>query len=169
MINSQAMMKNQSSNEADNAVLIRPGHTRLFGAIDIKSEGLVAGWSEPESGHTWNDGYDAVADLELESESRKLKLVIEGIPFISDEVRKQDLTIFVNGIRVGFWRFSSPERVVVEAPLPWTTGLGKGLGENKLRLTFHLPDSVSPSELGKGDDIRRLGFCFYNITLRNAA
>jgi hypothetical protein len=34
-----------------------------------------------------------------------------------------------------------------------------------LRLVFHMPQSVSPSEIGDGGDLRQLGFSFRNIVL----
>ena len=44
-----------------------PGVIRLFGAADIGTAGMLMGWSQPEDGHNWNDGVEAVLAVRLEA------------------------------------------------------------------------------------------------------
>jgi hypothetical protein len=79
------------------------GITRFFGVADIGKRGLVRGCSEPEEAHVWNDGPDAQLLMTLNPPSRTCTLMVEGKRYIRGNHRQQEVTLFANGLRMGYW------------------------------------------------------------------
>ena len=69
--------------QSDCALECEPGVIRLFGAADIRSRGMVSGWSGPEEGHTWNDGLEAVYAIIMRSPVQRLGLIVIGEPYVT--------------------------------------------------------------------------------------
>jgi hypothetical protein len=146
------------------SLFIEPGIIRIFGKGDIARRGQISGWAEPEDGHTWNEGIETSVLLEAQQPTGPVTIAVEGMPYITGTAKKQDVTLYANGYRVGFWRLTSQEHLTITAtiePEQWFARDGKAT----LRLVWHLPDCVSPKELGEGIDGRRLAFAFCTITL----
>lgn len=147
---------------------VDPGIIRLFGKADIANRGLISGWAAPEEGHTWNDGLEAVQSLEaVQPPAGAVTLTVEGVPYVFGEARRQDITLYANGYRVGFWRM--PERRVATLvariePEQWVVRRGLAY----LNLTWHLPDSMRPADLGDGADGRNIGFAFRTLLIADA-
>ena len=144
------------------------GIIRLFGKGDIASRGLVGGWAAPEEGHIWNDGLEAVQTIELAQQpAAALTIVVEGVPYVYGNASRQDITLFANGYRLGAWRFSERRLATLTAlvePEHWFIRNGAA----SLRLTWHLPGSARPSDIGDGPDGRIIGFAFRTICLQEA-
>jgi hypothetical protein len=140
------------------------GVTRLFGNFDLAGTGLVSGWATPEDPHIWNDGPEAVLQIVTEPVKRRLRLSFEGIPFIGGNCTFQDVTLYVNGLRVGFWRLRESKSYVLPATIEPEQLLERS-GKATLTCAWHLPNSVRPLDLGLGKDTRELGFCFRSMTL----
>ena len=141
---------------------IEPGVIRLFSKGDIGARGLLSGWAAPEEGHTWNDGIETAVLLEAEVPEGPVTIVIEGTPYLYGQVSHQDVTLFANGYRVGFWRLTERRQIALTAriePEQWFMRNGKA----SLRLVFNIPESIRPKELGDGADGRELGFAFCTI------
>jgi hypothetical protein len=140
------------------------GLVRCFGSGDIAGAGLGRGWAAPEESHCWNDGPDALLTLATARAERLAALVIEGAPLIVPARRRQDLTLYGNGLRLGFWRFSEPRTAQLEVLIePWHW---RRRGEfHVLALAFHLPDSLRLSSIEPNGDDRELGFCFRTLAL----
>jgi hypothetical protein len=146
------------------ALRIEPGIVRLFGKGDIANRGLVSGWAAPEEGHNWNDGLDATMVIEATLPTMPVTVVAEGVPYIFSNADKQEITLYANGYRIGFWRLTERRQATLATkvePEQWFSR--KGLGH--LSLTWHLPGSSRPSELGDGADGRILGFAFRTFCL----
>lgn len=135
------------------------GVTRLFGSCDLGHVGLVEGWSEPEEGHVWNDGAQAIMHVTMRKPRSACTLTFEGEPFITDGCERQDINLFVNGFHIGSWRLTQARGYRLSARIE-----PEQLWERRDKTVAHcvwcLPRSIRPSELGLGSDDRELGFCF---------
>jgi hypothetical protein len=140
------------------------GATRLFGNFDLAGSDLVSGWSTPEDPHIWNDGPESVLRIVTEPVKRALRLSIEGIPFIGGSCSFQDVTLYVNGARLGFWRLRESKSYVLAATIEPEQMLERN-GKAVLTCAWHLPSSARPVDMGLGKDTRELGFCFRSVTL----
>ena len=139
--------------------------TRFFGRGDLNDRYFDRGWAAPEENQSWNDGIDASFIISLKSRpTQSNALKIKGIPYLTDNIHHQDMTLFVNGHRAGFWRLDSRQVFMLVTEIPpefWYDRNGKGLAN----LVWHIPGSVRPSETSGTNDKRQLGFCFQEITL----
>jgi hypothetical protein len=143
---------------------MQPGETRHFGTEDIGTAGLLAGWAAAEPGHAWNDGFDATLRIATDRADQPMLLTLAAEPYVTRQNPIQDVTVYANGARAGFWRLTA--RDVAEMPIwidpSWWTMQD---GSATLRLVVFLPQSVSPRELGDGEDMRLLGLSFRSLTL----
>ena len=141
--------------------------TRFFG-LGNEPDRLLFGWASPEDNQNWNDGPEVGYRLQLTSPPREACVIrVEGAPFIEGQANRQTVTLYVNGLRLGWWSLTDARRVVLEAriePEQWLIRDGMAIGD----VRWHIPQSVSPSELGIGADERQLGFCFMSITVASA-
>jgi hypothetical protein len=141
---------------------IEPGVIRLFGKGDIANRGLLSGWAAPEEGHNWNDGLDATATIEAALPTFPVIVAADGVPYIFGDTDRQEITLYANGYRVGFWRLLERRQATLAArvePEQWFSRRGLGY----LSLTWHIPCSARPSDLGDGADGRVLGFAFRTL------
>jgi hypothetical protein len=141
------------------------GVTRFFGQGDLNDTYFERGWAVPEANHSWNDGIDASLTVSLKSRpAHACALRIRGTPYLTDDIRHQDVTLFMNGYRAAFWRLDSRQIHLLVADIPsefWYERNGKGFA----KFVWHIPGSVKPSESSSISDRRQLGFCFHEITL----
>ena len=143
---------------------LTPGVMRAFGSEDIGEAGLLTGWAATEAGHAWNDGVDATLLIATRRQpgSTELELFVE--PYVTRQNPMQDLTLYVNGARAGYWRMQEREVTRLVAwidPSWWREVHDRAV----LRLVFHMPQSASPAQLGDGFDLRQLGLSFRSIAL----
>jgi hypothetical protein len=142
------------------------GVTRYFGRGDMSGKNLLSGWAEPETNHNWNEGPEAILLLRLpELPEEPCTLAIEGRPYIATGLPRQDITLFVNGYRISFWRLLSADRIRLEAeiePEMWLNRRGGALA----RCVWHLPDSTRPIDISDAQDERQIGFCFQSLLLQ---
>jgi hypothetical protein len=143
-----------------------PGVTRYFGLGDIGGKNLVSGWAAPEANHNWNDGYEATLLIALkERPETTCRLSIEGRAYIAVGLPRQDVLLYVNGFRAGFWRLTNIERCALEAEIEpefWLNRRGGAVA----KCVFHLPDSARPIDITDIQDHRRIGFCFQSMTVQ---
>lgn len=146
---------------------LQPGVPRCFGSDDIAETGMLQGWASCERGHAWNDGPDATLLVATRRRPEASELVVAVEPYVTRQNPTQDLTLYANGARAGFWRLSVREVTHLAAwidPAWW-----REVGDRAvLRLVFHMPQSVVPHEIGDGDDRRQLGFSFRSLALMAA-
>jgi hypothetical protein len=140
------------------------GATRLFGNLDLGTAGLISGWSAPEDPHIWNDGPEAVMQIVTSPVRRTLRLTVEATPFISGSVTSQDVTLYVDGFRIGFWRLRESKSYLLSSTIE-PEQIFERDGKALLTCVFHLPKSAKPVDVGAGKDGRELGLCFRSITL----
>jgi len=125
---------------------------------------LVAGWSLPEEAHAWNDGLLTTLNLSLEKPSAPCTLVFEGQPFVNASCSSQDLTLYVNGFFIGFWRLTEPRDYRLTASLHPEHFLERD-GHAVASFCWMLPQSTRPADIGLAADDRQLGFCFRTFLL----
>jgi hypothetical protein len=149
----------------DHALDCEPGVVRLFGAADIGIRGMLSGWSGPEEGHTWNDGIEAALALAVRAPPGPLLLLLTGEPYVNRARPTQELTLFGNGLRFGFWRLNQRTETTLAVPLEPEWWLRRG-DYAVLRLAIYLPNSIRPRDIADGSDGREIGFCFRSLCLR---
>jgi hypothetical protein len=117
------------------------------------------GFDSSESAeHTWNDGYVASVRFQVLGPIDNGELKISGDPFIVDSIPSQEITAYLNGLWIGFSRFRAAATLVCPIGHSYLVP-----GHN--RLSFVMPNAVSPSEIGAGSDRRRLAFAFRQVAL----
>jgi hypothetical protein len=142
------------------------GVSRVFGNGDIAGEGMISGWAFPEETHNWNDGVEATFRLAVKATGGAFELVVEGAPLIDKKYPKQEITLYVNGFRVGYWNLydSRPQTLTASIEPEQIFWRGK-LGY--VKCVWHMPDSVRLSEVQDSTDTRQLAFCFHSILMRS--
>jgi len=149
----------------DTALDFEPGVIRLFGEADIGQRGMISGWSQPEAGHAWNDGQEAVYQIAVRPPIGRFDLTILGEPYISRARPFQEMTLFGNGYRIASWRMRARTETRLNVTLEpewWFTRNRRHV----MKLLFHMPTSARPNDLNDGQDGRELCFCFRSIYLR---
>ncbi len=144
------------------------GVARQFGLADIGRQGLLSGWSTPEDSHVWNDGPEAVLALVTEMPAGPVVMSVEGAPFINARQPFQEVTLYANGWRLGFWRFRENAPVIMEAVVQPEQFFSRPEGA-QLNLVWHLPSAVRPSDIGLSSDGRELGFVFRMLTIASSS
>lgn len=148
---------------------IEPGIIRLFGKADIGAQGAAGGWAAPEEGHSWNDGYDATLRVEvMQRPTTAMTITVEGTPYVFNEARRQDITLYANGYRLGSWRMEERKSIALSAriePEQWVERDGRVFAA----LTWHIPNSLRPAYNSDGSDDRCIGFAFGTLLLSEAA
>ena len=126
---------------------------------------LLFGWSDPEDNQNWNDGPEVGYQLRVSPAPREACVIrIEGAPFVNEHAPRQTITMYINGLRLGWWSLTDAMRVVLEAriePEQWLIRDGVAIGD----VRWHIPQCVSPQQIGLGADERELGFCFISISV----
>ena len=148
-----------------NILACEPDVVRLFGAADIGDQGQIDGWAEPEEGHVWNDGLEATLLIGVQAPPPRLLLSLGGEPYVSRLRPAQEVTLFGNGLRIGYWRLAHRADVTLSVPLEPEWWLRRGRLA-VMRLGVHLPQSVRPRDIADGPDGRELGFCLRWICLQ---
>ena len=150
-----------------NTTALELGIVRLFGNGDIGVEGMLSGWAVPEESHNWNDGVEATLQLELEASEGAFELVVEGVPLINSKNPSQEITLYANGFRIGYWKLDENKAHMLIASVEpehifWRGKIGY------VKCVWFMPNSVRLSEIQDGADSRQLAFCFRSVLIRNA-
>ncbi len=125
---------------------------------------LKHGWSQPEAWGTWTEGPTATIEIPLGTPTPQL-IQFEANVLLSPTHVKQDVDVLVNGIRSAQIRLTAESQGRFEIQVP-PAALATSDGDHPLRLEFHLPDAMSPKDIGRGEDSRRLAIGLISLTLR---
>jgi hypothetical protein len=108
---------------------------------------LRSGWSKPESGMVWSDGYYSSLQVSVPPGQEDLILKMKAMPYLNrGVVDKQRVEIFCWGVASGFFVLSGPEVVDVKAVIPaYVRNFGF------LKIDIRWPDAESPSRNGSSD------------------
>jgi len=107
------------------------------------------GWSYPESWGVWAEGSKARIVMPLPEGFKPTMFVAEVQTYISSAHPIQEVSIFVNNSPQGVIRLNKSTEII-EVPLP------NNLYKDYVLIEFRFRNTVSPKEIGLGDDIRRL-------------
>jgi hypothetical protein len=131
----------------DESEYLETNLTRTFGLGDLNERILLAGWALPEENHIWNDGIEASLIIRMRTlPPMQVSLKIEGLPFIEQSVKRQDVTLYVNGYRIGFWRLNTREKYFLHAEIEPEHWLVRN-GDAYAKCVWHLPHSTRPCEI----------------------
>lgn len=160
-----SVYESESYTRGEAVVLARPSKTYHYGDlvnVGLTGEGgryLDAGWSQQADRHCWSNASRAVLSMTVEPPTADLVLAFDLIPHVHPQaLPKQRVEIIVNGQKAEEWVGTEQrmQRMEIEVPKAWIDG-------PELEIIFHLPDAVSPVELGTGGDGSQLGIALINI------
>jgi hypothetical protein len=135
-----------------------------FGAKGNLKEFSPAGFSaNADQVSTWSEKSFVELNFRVPPLRRDLKITIQVFPFLPDgaPVTKQDCWVHVNGLLVHFCSVAAPSEISF-------TVSREIISPRANRLSFVLPDAISPSELKIGDDLRKLGLAFVRLSAAQA-
>jgi hypothetical protein len=139
--------------------LMRPGQTLIF---NYSARQLVSGWSTAESWGTWSAGQQAQLDLRVTPEARSIALDV--MAFVLPQHPAQRVIVSVNGEQVLTTRLVQHQGNHLEIPI--SPAIRQHLADDdRLTIEFHLPDAISPQQLGLNDDSRVMGLGLKRLTV----
>ena len=180
----EACLRLNNNTKIDRSLALRlwtglPGIRQFYGSpdkytYDVSSEirfsketngeyFLREGWSEPESGGTWSIGKHARITLMLSNPvDSDLYLIARVKGFVALKKGHNCVcNIYVNNQKLNSWQFnedkSSEKTATISANLLRGTPV--------VDISFEILDPKSPSELGQGEDERKLGIHLESIRL----
>ena len=121
---------------------------------------LTLGWSGPEEGFRWTDGHTSVFECYLPKPKTDLVLKMTIIPFLgNNQIECQRVSILMNDHKLkDVLRVSDTENLTIEIPHNY-------FEEEIQRITFELPDAISPKDLGVSADARTLGIAVRMLSM----
>lgn len=145
---------------AESGIDIKAGQSINFGN-DV-SGGVENGWSSPDGGRTWSNGYLSILKLNYDNEFENgINLLVSMGSFVNNKNPNMKVTIKANDVIVKELDFNeslsggdisidvSPEILKKNA--------------SQLILSFDMPNAAIPSEIGWNSDVRRLGIWITQI------
>ncbi|MDR3352876.1 MAG: hypothetical protein LBO00_07760 [Zoogloeaceae bacterium] len=133
--------------------------TRIAFAGDSGNAYLRTGWSDQEKWGRWSNGPHALLVFPLHDEKIS-SVTIEAQPLIAPNHPVQTVEILVNGIEAG--KIAMTEKMEFDIQVPEASQQNT---DGLLRLEFHLPDAVRPSDIGGSKDTRTLALGLIAATL----
>ena len=131
-----------------------------FGLTGNLKEFSPAGFSpRPDKVSTWSEKPFVELNFRVPPLRRDLGITVQVFPFLPEgaPVTKQDCWVYVNGLMVHFCSVNAPTEIAF-------TVSREIISPRANRLSFVLPNAVSPSELHLGDDLRKLGLAFVKLS-----
>ena len=131
-----------------------------FGAKGNLKEFSPAGFSsDSDEVSTWSEKPFVELNFRVPPLRRDLGIKLQVFPFLPDgaPIAKQDCWVHVNGLMVHFCSITSPSEIAF-------TVSREIISPRANRLSFVLPNAVSPSDLQLGDDLRKLGLAFVKLS-----
>lgn len=145
-------------------ILYAPGSVIHFGSGGNAEKYLTLGWSGPEEEFRWTDGQTAVFECYLPKPKRDFVLKMTIIPFLgNNHIECQRVSILMNDHKLkDVLRVSDTENLTIEIP-------HNCFEEEIQRITFELPDAISPKDLGISADARTLGIAVRTLSMNYRA
>ena len=135
-----------------------------FGLTGNLKEFSPAGFSpRPDKVSTWSEKPFVELNFRVPPLRRDLGIAVQVFPFLPEgaPVTKQDCWVYVNGLMVHFCSVNAPTEIAF-------TVSREIISPRANRMSFVLPNAVSPSELQLGDDLRKLGLAFVKLSAAQA-
>ena len=131
-----------------------------FGQTGNLREFSPVGFSpRPDKVSTWSEKPFVELNFRVPPLRRDLGITVQVFPFLPEgtQITKQDCWVYVNGLLVHFCFVTAPSEISF-------TVSREIISPRANRLSFVLPNAVSPSELYLGDDLRRLALAFVKLS-----
>ena len=131
-----------------------------FGATGNLKEFSPAGFSSmPDKVSTWSEKPFLELNFRVPPLRRDLAIKLQVFPFLAEgtSLTKQDCWVYVNGLMVHFCSVTAPTEIAF-------TVSRDIISPRANRLSFVLPNAISPSQLYLGDDLRQLGLAFVKLS-----
>lgn len=112
----------------------------------------------PDQVSTWSEAPVAHLTFRLPPLRHDVRVAIQVFPFLVDQrIARQDCWIYFNGLFVHYQYVTAPADIVFMIPREL-------LVPRANRLSFALPNAAAPSDLGLGNDVRKLGLSFVTLS-----
>lgn len=150
---------------ADVSGEIVPGQRISFLKADSKGPAKTlrrCGWLDAEGTGTWSIGPESRLLLILPQPDRATTLELDMLPFTAEGHPTQRVEITANGRSVASLKLDAKSAARHEIELP----AGTAEPDGRLELALHFPDAVSPRDLGRSNDRRKLAARLIFLTLR---
>lgn len=152
---------NEEKNIAASYVFSTPIY---FGINGTSPQYQTTGWSHPEEGFTWTNNYLAELALQMEKTNTDVTLTIDAFPYLGEgALKQQNVSIQFNEHEVGELIFSTSEFQEKSVIIPKSKISKDGL----LYISFKLPNAISPKDLGRSEDERKLAIAIKSLKLEN--
>ena len=109
--------------------------------------------------YSWTTGPLAEIDIRLPPAREDVVLAIDTGAYVREGNPPQQVSVYLGGAFVGFWRVTAYGTLTAHIPRQLLTG-------RMTRLALVIPNAVSPFALGLGEDRRELGLHLHSITFR---
>jgi len=132
-----------------------------FGLTGNLQEFSPAGFSpRPDKVSTWSEKPFVELNFRVPPLRRDLGITVQVFPFLPTgaPVTKQDCWVYVNGLMMHFCAVTAPSEITF-------TVSREIVSPRANRLSFVLPNAISPGELNLGDDLRKLGLAFVKLSV----
>ena len=133
----------------------------VFGAGGNLDEFSPSGFSPtPDPNSRWSEAPVAEILFRLPPQRHDLRFSVDVAPYLADgRITRQECWVFFNGLFVLHQAIATHTEVTFE--------IGRdGISPRPQRLSFALPNAVSPRDLGLGGDLRLLGLAFGRLRLQ---
>lgn len=120
---------------------------------------VCSGLSNIENWGRWSDGDTVFFRLQTKSKQTELPVEIKVVPFITESCPTQKCKIFCNNHEIKEIVFDTQGEQIINLIVP-------NDNDGNLDFTFKIDSPKSPAELGKSDDIRRLGIGFKSVQIK---
>jgi hypothetical protein len=134
----------------------------------VAQDTLVCGWIGPASVGTWSQGRLARLRFRFDPAPwADVVLHLEVRPLVNDTHPRQRVEFFANGEPIGLLSLDakSDPNQAIRLPAALIARAERG----QVDLELHLPDAVSPSELGMARERRRLGIRLLSMRLETTS
>jgi len=137
---------------------IRWGQPVTFGLKGSARQAAPIALDFTESNASWTTDHFCGLDVRLPLAQREIVARFSLSPYLyRDQVLKQDLWIFMNGLLVGYSSLTSVMEVSFAVPKAV-------LAARDVQLRFTIPTAAQPKALGVSADERRLGVLLQEVT-----
>ena len=147
---------------AESGITIKAGQSINFGN-DVAG-GVENGWSIPDGGRTWSNGYLSILKFNYDNEFENgMNLLISMGSFVNNKNPNMKVSIKANDVVVKELDFNeslSGGDISIDIS---SEVLKKN--SSQLILSFDMPNAAIPSEIGWNSDIRRLGIWITQIQI----
>lgn len=145
----------------------RLGETLTFSRGGSAALFMRGNWQQPEDWATWGSGPDFGLELPMNMEDLPKTVLLSAMvsPNLSPTYPALAVQVLVNNVAVGTWSFQQSPDVFATRTVPIPRDVLTLA--NPVQIRFHVSGALhSPSEMGKGQDPRKLTLAFLKLTLQ---